>query len=67
LPFSSPKRGLRVDRVSANEWLVADPFIRSGTTALTALKLGRQYVGIEQSEEYMRLANPHRRASLKIG
>jgi len=36
--------------------VVVDPFLGSGTTALAAVKLGRQYVGIERNEEYVRLA-----------
>jgi len=36
--------------------VVVDPFLGSGTTALAAVKLGRQFLGIERIEEYMRLA-----------
>jgi len=36
--------------------VVLDPFIGSGTTALVAKELGRNYVGIELNEEYVRLA-----------
>lgn len=36
--------------------VVVDPFLGSGTTALAAMKLGRQFVGVEQNEEYVRLA-----------
>ncbi len=32
--------------------VVFDPFLGSGTTSVTAYKLGRQYVGIEQNERY---------------
>lgn len=32
--------------------LVLDPFLGSGTTAVVAKKLGRKFVGIEQSQEY---------------
>jgi len=36
--------------------LVLDPFMGSGTTALAATGLGRNYVGIDISEEYVKLA-----------
>lgn len=37
--------------------LVYDPFMGSGTTAVAALKLGRQWVGSEISSEYCDIAN----------
>ncbi len=36
---------------------VLDPFMGSGTTALSALNNGRQYVGIEISPDYCEMAN----------
>ncbi|NLV53688.1 MAG: site-specific DNA-methyltransferase [Bacteroidales bacterium] len=36
--------------------MVFDPFLGSGTTAVVAKKLGRQYCGIEQNPEYCLLA-----------
>ena len=35
--------------------LVLDPFIGSGTTAVVAKRLGRNYIGFEVSENYIRL------------
>ena len=36
--------------------IVLDPFIGSGTTAVAAIELGRNYVGIDVSEEYYQLS-----------
>lgn len=36
--------------------IVLDPFSGSGTTALSALKLGRRFVGIDSNPEYVELA-----------
>lgn len=36
--------------------IVLDPFMGSGTTGLVAVKLGRQFVGIDLSEEYCKMA-----------
>ena len=35
---------------------VLDPFLGSGTTAMVALELGRNAIGIELSPEYVKLA-----------
>jgi DNA modification methylase len=37
--------------------VVLDPFVGSGTTAFSAFQLGRRFVGIEVSAEYVQLAN----------
>lgn len=37
--------------------IVLDPFMGSGTTAIAALKTGRQYIGIEKEKKYVNLAN----------
>lgn len=37
--------------------LVLDPFIGSGTTAVVAKALGRNWVGIEKEKKYVDLAN----------
>lgn len=36
--------------------IVLDPFLGSGTTAIVAQKLGRQFIGIELNNEYVRIA-----------
>ena len=44
----------RIIKASSNPGdVVLDPFNGSGTTAVSAALLGRQYVGIDQSEEYV--------------
>ena len=36
--------------------IILDPFLGSGTTAATAKELGRQYIGIDREETYVRAA-----------
>jgi len=38
------------------KWEVLDPFMDTGTTALVARELGRNYIGIELNKEYVKLA-----------
>lgn len=40
----------------ARRGIVMDPFFGSGTTGLVAKRLGRHYLGVEQSEEYCEMA-----------
>jgi len=37
--------------------IVLDPFMGSGTTAVAAKKLGRDFVGLESSEKYIEMSN----------
>jgi len=47
----------RIIRASTNPGdLVLDPFCGSGTTGVAALELGRNFIGIDLSEDYIRLA-----------
>jgi DNA modification methylase len=36
--------------------IVLDPYLGSGTTAVAAQKLGRNYIGIELNPEYIKIA-----------
>ncbi|MCX6405507.1 MAG: site-specific DNA-methyltransferase [Propionibacteriales bacterium] len=45
------------DHESAEPGIVLDPFIGSGTTAIAASKLGRDWLGIELNPDFVELAN----------
>jgi site-specific DNA-methyltransferase (adenine-specific) len=36
--------------------IVLDPFLGSGTTAMAAIKTGRNFIGIEKEPEYVKIA-----------
>jgi len=42
--------------VSRKGATVLDPFLGSGTTAIACIKLGRNFIGIEKREEYIKIA-----------
>lgn len=50
---------------STSAEIVLDPFMGSGTTAIAAKKLGRSFVGIEISPEYIDLAKRRMDGSLR--
>jgi site-specific DNA-methyltransferase (adenine-specific) len=50
---------------STNANFILDPFMGSGTTAIAAKKLGRDFVGIEISPEYVNLAKQRLDDSLR--
>ncbi|HMB96787.1 MAG TPA: site-specific DNA-methyltransferase, partial [Tepidisphaeraceae bacterium] len=55
----------RIIRAASNENdVVLDPFNGSGTTIVSAALLGRKYVGIDQSEEYVNFARKRLEHSL---
>lgn len=53
LPYRAIVSSLCMEREDA---LVIDPFMGSGTTAVAALMAGKDYIGIDQSEQYCRMA-----------
>lgn len=55
-PASFPVDLARRAIAATNAQIILDPFIGSGTTAVAALLEGRQYIGVDVSEDYCRLA-----------
>jgi len=47
--------------------VVLDPFIGSGTTAVAALKLGRNFVGIDKNKKYAKLSREAVRKTKYVG
>ncbi|MDQ6525558.1 site-specific DNA-methyltransferase [Nocardioides sp. LHD-245] len=52
---------------NAEPGIVLDPFIGAGTTAIAAAKLGRDWLGIELSDDYIRLALDRYRREVRSG
>ena len=46
-----------INRFTEKEWIILDPFLGSGTTAVACKKLGRHFIGIELNSEYVEMAN----------
>ena len=46
--------------------IVLDPFIGSGTTAITAIKLNRHYIGIEKQRKYWNIAQKNTKLSKSV-
>ena len=42
---------------SLEKWIVLDPFMGSGTTAVACTKLGRKFIGFEIEQKYIEMAN----------
>lgn len=64
-PTQKPEEMLkRIIIASSNKGdLVLDPFLGSGTTAVVAKRLGRNWIGIEKNEEYVEAAKKRVRAA----
>ena len=58
-----------IDRIikSTTAQTIIDPFMGSGTTAVSAKKLKRNFIGIDISEEYCKLAEERLKGFLKTG
>jgi len=58
-PHPAPFPVVLIERIisSTKAQLILDPFMGSGTTAVAAKRLGRNFIGIEISPEYCKLAN----------
>ncbi|HOU14164.1 MAG TPA: site-specific DNA-methyltransferase [Anaerolineae bacterium] len=63
-PVELPKWFIRLFTQSGDT--VLDPFIGSGTTAVAALQLARNYVGIDLNPEYIEISR-HRMAETQLG
>lgn len=55
-PFPEELPYRLIQLYSFTDDIVLDPFTGSGTTALSALKLNRKYIGYDISKEYIKLA-----------
>jgi modification methylase len=57
-PHPAPFPVALIDRIISSTYanIILDPFIGSGTTAIAAIKNGRNYIGIELSPEYTKMA-----------
>ena len=56
-PLWLPARVIISILSTETQGIVLDPYIGSGTTAVAAKLLGHKYVGIDRSEEYMKMTN----------
>lgn len=55
-PFPKNLVGNIIKCCSKENWLIYDPFMGSGTTALMAARLQRNYIGSEISQDYVQMA-----------
>lgn len=62
-PEELPKRCIKL--FSFVDDLILDPFVGSGTTLVSAMKLNRRAIGVEISEKYCKIANQRIQNALK--
>jgi modification methylase len=58
-PHPAPFPVALIDRIvkSANAQIILDPFMGSGTTAVAAIRNNRSFIGIDLSDEYVKMAD----------
>ena len=64
-PVDFWKKLLLKGSLEENE-IIFDPFLGSGTTAVVAKQLGRNYIGIEISEKYCKIADERLRQDILL-
>lgn len=62
-PEELPKRCIKL--FSFVDDLILDPFVGSGTTLVSAMKLNRRAIGVEMSEKYCKIANQRIQSTVK--
>ena len=56
-PLELIKQLIKLSVPINSEYIVIDPFLGSGTTAVACKELGINYIGIEKSRDYINIAN----------
>ncbi|MCX7988422.1 MAG: site-specific DNA-methyltransferase [Thermodesulfovibrio sp.] len=62
-PKELPKRCIKL--FSFIDDLILDPFVGSGTTLVSAMKLNRRAIRVEMSEKYCKIANQRIQSTVK--
>ena len=72
-PKELPRRILKSLYPNGEGRIILDPYVGSGTTAVVAKEMGHHYIGIDISEEYLKLAqkridetNVHKNSLLEL-
>jgi site-specific DNA-methyltransferase (adenine-specific) len=64
-PFPEELPNRLIQLYSFTNDIILDPFIGSGTTAVAAIKLKRNYIGYDINEEYIKLAETRIKIALE--